>query len=33
MTNTESFLLRPDGVIAWAGGKAELKTALDTWFG
>ncbi|GAA1028315.1 MULTISPECIES: FAD-dependent monooxygenase [Amycolatopsis] len=31
-TNTESFLLRPDGVIAWAGGEAELKVALDTWF-
>ncbi|MCG3755453.1 FAD-dependent monooxygenase [Amycolatopsis sp. Poz14] len=32
VTNTESFLLRPDGVIAWAGGEAELKVALDTWF-
>ncbi|MYW90336.1 hypothetical protein G3I59_06800 [Amycolatopsis rubida] len=27
------ILLRPDGVIAWAGGEAELKVALDTWFG
>ncbi|MFD2473237.1 FAD-dependent monooxygenase [Amycolatopsis silviterrae] len=33
VTNTESFLLRPDGVIAWTGGEAELKTALDAWFG
>ncbi|WP_370938342.1 FAD-dependent monooxygenase [Amycolatopsis sp. cg13] len=33
VTNTESFLLRPDGVIAWAGGEAELKVALDAWFG
>lgn len=33
VTNAESFLLRPDGVIAWAGGEAELKVALDTWFG
>ncbi|WP_033289568.1 FAD-dependent monooxygenase [Amycolatopsis jejuensis] len=34
VTNTESFLLRPDGVIAWASGdETTLPTALDTWFG
>ncbi|WP_410666779.1 FAD-dependent monooxygenase [Amycolatopsis sp. cmx-4-68] len=31
VTNTGPLLLRPDGVIAWAG-EGPLDTALDTWF-
>ncbi|MGW5716140.1 FAD-dependent monooxygenase [Amycolatopsis sp. NPDC003865] len=31
VTNTGPLLLRPDGVIAWAG-EGSLETALDTWF-
>ncbi|WP_328610896.1 FAD-dependent monooxygenase [Amycolatopsis sp. NBC_00345] len=28
-----SQLIRPDGVVAWAGDPAVLPIALDTWFG
>ncbi|WP_284747349.1 FAD-dependent monooxygenase [Amycolatopsis sp. RTGN1] len=31
VTNTGPLLLRPDGVIAWAG-EGPLDVALDTWF-
>ena len=32
--HAEPLLLRPDGVIVWAGGDAaSLAVALDTWFG
>ncbi|MCR6481224.1 FAD-dependent monooxygenase [Amycolatopsis sp. OK19-0408] len=31
VTNTGPLLLRPDGVIAWAG-EGPLEVALDTWF-
>jgi 2-polyprenyl-6-methoxyphenol hydroxylase-like FAD-dependent oxidoreductase len=31
VTNTGPLLLRPDGVIAWAG-EGPLDAALDTWF-
>jgi hypothetical protein len=31
--DTPSQLIRPDGVVAWAGDPAVLPVALDTWFG
>ncbi|MEV6639971.1 FAD-dependent monooxygenase [Amycolatopsis sp. NPDC051371] len=31
VTNTGPLLLRPDGIIAWAG-EGPLEVALDTWF-
>jgi 2-polyprenyl-6-methoxyphenol hydroxylase-like FAD-dependent oxidoreductase len=34
VAHVKPLLLRPDGVIAWAGGDAaSLRVALDTWFG
>lgn len=32
-TNTGPWLVRPDGIVAWADGdRASLELALDTWF-
>jgi hypothetical protein len=34
VTNTEPLLIRPDGVVVWAGGDRDaLDTALAAWFG